>query len=255
MHDSFFLFLIVGFLAQMVDGALGMAYGVISSTVMLSFGVSPAVASATVHAAEVFTTGASAVSHIVHRNVDWKLFARLAPAGILAGVAGTYLLTSFDGAVLRPYVMAYLGVMGAYILYRAWRQPGRYHEHSAANVMVLGATGGFVDAVGGGGWGPVVTTGLIGAGGAPRKVIGSVNAVEFFLTVAVSATFLGALLTGHWQQEEALASHAMAVAGLIVGGLIAAPMAGYLTRILPHRLLMVLVGLLICSLALYQFLH
>ncbi len=255
MEDSFLLFLLVGFLAQIVDGALGMAYGVVSSTVMLSFGVPPAIASATVHAAEVFTTGASAASHIVHRNVDWRLLRRLAPAGIIGGLIGTYILTSFDGSVLRPWIVGYLGVMGLYILYRSNHAPDPYHEHSAVGVAALGGTGGFVDAVGGGGWGPVVTTGLIGAGGAPRQVIGTVNATEFFLTVAVSAGFLFALVTGHWDQEKALSEHAMAVAGLIVGGVIAAPLAGYVTRILPHRLAMVLVGLLICTLSVYQLIR
>lgn len=252
MEDSFLLFMLVGFLAQIVDGALGMAYGVVSSTVMLSFGVAPAVASATVHAAEVFTTGASAASHIAHRNVDWRLFRRLAPAGIVGGLIGTYILTSFDGSVLKPWIVGYLGIMGVYILYRSNHEPDPYHEHSTGGVVALGGSGGFVDAVGGGGWGPVVTTGLIGAGGAPRKVIGTVNATEFFLTLAVSAGFLIALVTGHWDEEKALMDHATAVGGLIVGGVIAAPLAGYVTRILPHRVAMVLVGLLICTLAAYQ---
>ena len=252
MEDSFLLFLLVGFMAQIVDGALGMAYGVVSSTVMLSFGVPPAVASATVHGAEVFTTAASAGSHVWHRNVDWRMFRRLAPAGITGGLIGTYVLTSFDASVLKPVVVAYLGFMGLYILYRAWHAPERYHDHSTAGLAALGGTGGFMDAVGGGGWGPVVTTGLIGSGGAPRTVIGTVNTVEFFLTTAVSIGFLVALMTGHWDQDKALADHAMAVAGLIVGGLIAAPMAGYVTKALPHRFLMIAVGVLICALAIYQ---
>ncbi len=255
MDDSFLLFLLVGFLAQMVDGALGMAYGVVSSTVLLSFGVAPAVASATVHAAEVFTTGASAASHIAHRNVDWRLFRRLTPVGVAGGLVGTYILTTFDGSMLKPWIVGYLGLMGLYILYRANHEPDPYHDHSTAAVIGLGATGGFVDAVGGGGWGPVVTTGLLGAGGAPRQVIGTVNAAEFLLTVAVSVGFLTALATGHWEQEKALLDHASAVGGLIVGGVIAAPLAGYVTRILPHRLAMVLVGLLICTLAVYQLLR
>jgi uncharacterized protein len=106
MEDSFILFAVVGFLAQIVDGALGMAYGVVSSSVLLSFGVPPAAASASVHAAELFTTAASSGSHVWHRNVNWHLFRRLAPAGILGGVVGTYVLTSIDGALLRPFVAA-----------------------------------------------------------------------------------------------------------------------------------------------------
>lgn len=113
MEDSFLLFAAVGFLAQIVDGALGMAYGVVSSSVLLGFGVPPAAASASVHAAELFTTAASAGSHAWHRNVNWRLFRVLAPVGILGGVAGTYLVTAIDGAVLRPYVAGYLGLMGS----------------------------------------------------------------------------------------------------------------------------------------------
>lgn len=255
MQDSFTLFLIVGFLAQIVDGALGMAYGVISSSVLLAFGVPPAAASASVHAAEMFTTAASAGSHVWHRNVNWRLFRILAPVGIAGGVLGTYVITSVDGAVLKPYVAGYLGIMGLYILYRAFRKMTPIDQHKAALVVPLGAVGGFMDAVGGGGWGPVVTTGLVGSGGAPREVIGTVNTVEFFLTAAVSAAFLTALLTGHWAEADGLMTYAWAVGGLIVGGVIAAPMAGYVTRYLPQKYLMVAVGTLITLLAIYQTLR
>ena len=252
MDDSFLLFAAVGFLAQLIDGAMGMAYGVISSTVLLSFGVAPAAASAAVHAAELFTTGASAASHHYHRNVNWRLFWTLAPAGILGGVAGTYLLTSLEGDALRPYVAAYLAVMGVYILARALLWPPKPVEPEPGVVIPLGAFGGFADAVGGGGWGPVVTTGLVGRGSAPRETIGTVNMVEFFLTLSVSTAFLTALLTGHWEEAEGLASHAWAVAGLIVGGVLAAPLAGYVTRLIPARQLMILVGVVISALAATQ---
>lgn len=252
MEDSFLLFVLVGFLAQIVDGALGMAYGVVSSSVLLSFGVPPASASASVHAAELFTTAASAGSHVWHKNVNWALFRRLAPAGIAGGVLGTYVVTAIDGDVLRPYVTAYLGVMGAYILYRAFRTFTPVNSPRAGVAAGLGGVGGFVDAIGGGGWGPVVTTGLIGTGGAPRETIGTVNTVEFFLTAAISVSFVVAILTGHWEEAGGLVDHAWAVAGLIVGGVAAAPLAGYVTRILPYRVLMVMVGLLIVLIALYQ---
>ena len=252
MEDSFLLFLAVGFLAQLVDGALGMAYGVISSTVLLSFGIGPAVASATVHGAEVFTTAASAGSHIWNRNVNWALFRVLAPSAIVGGLAGTYVLTSVDAAMFKPIVAAYLAVMGLYILYRAFRSAATVAYHPNKVVIPLGVVGGAMDAMGGGGWGPVVTTGLVGTGGAPREMIGTVNTVEFFLTVAISAAFLTALLTGHWIDAEGLADHAWAVGGLIIGGVAAAPLAGYVTRILPQHLLMVAVGLLISCVATYQ---
>lgn len=252
MEDSFLLFLAVGFLAQLIDGALGMAYGVISSTVLLSFGIGPATASAAVHAAEVFTTAASAGSHIWNRNVNWALFRVLAPAGIIGGVAGTYILTSFDGDMFKPFVAAYLALMGVYILYRAFRRAATVAYHPNKVIVPMGLVGGAMDAMGGGGWGPVVTTGLVGTGGAPREMIGTVNTVEFFLTVAVSAAFLTALLTGHWQNADGLADHAWAVGGLIIGGVVAAPLAGYVTRIVPQHTLMVAVGILISVVAGYQ---
>ena len=252
MEDSFILFAIVGFLAQIVDGALGMAYGVVSSSVLLSFGVPPAAASASVHAAELFTTAASAGSHVWHRNVNWRLFRLLAPVGILGGVAGTYLLTAVDGDLLRPFVAAYLGLMGVYILYRTYRAARPIEYHRAGIVAPLGLVGGFADAVGGGGWGPVVTTGLVGSGGAPRQMIGTVNTVEFFLSFAVSLAFVVALLTGHWQEAGGLTPYAWAVGGLIVGGVLAAPLAGYVTKVLPPRVLMLAVGVLVTFLAIYQ---
>lgn len=255
VNESFLLFTLVGFFAQLVDGALGMAYGVVSSSVLLSFGVAPALASASVHAAEVFTTGASASSHIAHGNVNWRLFWALMPAGVIGGVLGTYVLTSVDASFMRPVMAAYLGVMGLYILYRAWRQPGRYHEHSRGFAGSVGLVGGFMDAAGGGGWGPTVSTGLLGSGGAPRQVIGTVNAAEFFLTSAISATFLAAILSGHWGAVEDLTGHGAAVLGLIVGGVAAAPLAGYIVKLVAHRILMVMVGLLICALAGYQTLR
>ncbi len=255
LEDSFALFALVGFLAQIVDGALGMAYGVVSSSVLLSFGVPPAAASAAVHGAEVFTTGASCASHIAHRNVNWRLFWILMPAGVLGGVMGAYVLTSFDAGFMRPLVAAYLGLMGGYILWRAYTYPDQYRTHSRGFAGGLGVIGGFMDAAGGGGWGPVVSTGLLGSGGAPRPVIGTVNAAEFFLTLAVSLTFIIALATGHWDSVNDLRGHGWAVAGLIVGGLLAAPLAGYVVRVIPHRALLVLVGVLICALSAYQTLR
>ncbi len=252
MGTEFFIFAAVGFFAQIVDGALGMAYGVVSSTMLLSFGVPPAAASASVHAAEMFTTAASATSHVSHRNVNWRLFWRLAPAGIAGGVLGTYVLTAIDGAVLRPFVTLYLGLLGIYILYRAFRIRAAYKEPKTGLVLPLGVAGGFVDAAGGGGWGPIVTSSLIGSGGAPRYVVGTVNTVEFFVTTAVSVAFITALLTGHWAEADGLDKHLWSVAGLVVGGVLAAPLAGFVVRIIPAQRLMVLVGGLVMALAGFQ---
>jgi len=252
LGTEFFIFAAIGFFAQIVDGALGMAYGVVSSTMLLAFGVPPAAASASVHAAEMFTTAASATSHVRHRNVDWRLFWRLAPAGIAGGVLGTYVLTAIDGAVLRPFVTIYLGLLGVYILYRAFRVRAAYRIPRTRIVLPLGVTGGFVDAAGGGGWGPIVTSSLIGSGGAPRYVIGTVNTVEFFVTSAVSVAFITALLTGHWVEADGIDRYFWSVAGLIVGGVLAAPLAGFVVRIIPPQRLMVLVGGLVVLLACFQ---
>ena len=248
---DFLLFLVVGFLAQAVDGALGMAYGVISSTVLLSFGVTPAAASASVHAAELFTTAASGGSHLLHRNIDWKLFWRLAPAGIIGGCLGAFVLTSIDAGVMKPFVTVYLAAIGAFLVFRSFRKLPS-NPVPASIVAPLGLGGGFLDAAGGGGWGPMVTTGLLGAGAPPRYVIGTVNASEFLITLAVSSTFLFALLSGHWEEAADFRTYATSIAGLIVGGVCAAPLAGLMVKRLPERTLLRAVGVLIVLLASYQ---
>jgi uncharacterized membrane protein YfcA len=252
--DTFFLFLLVGVLAQAVDGALGMAYGVISSSVLLALGVPPATASASVHAAEVFTTAASAGSHALHRNVDWRLFFPLALAGVIGGVLGAYVLAGLDGAVIKPFIVAYLALIGVWILWRAG------HDIKPRHLPVwftapLGLIGGFLDAIGGGGWGPTVSSTMVGAGQEPRKAIGTVNTAEFFLTVAISATFVWALVTGHWKDADALQNHAAAVGGLVVGGLIAAPFAGLIVKKVPRKVLAYAVGALLILLAAFQGVH
>ncbi|MFP5449397.1 MAG: sulfite exporter TauE/SafE family protein [Alphaproteobacteria bacterium] len=250
MESDFMLFAAVGFAAQLVDGALGMAYGVVSTTTLLAMGVSPANASASVHAAKVFTGAASAISHILHKNISWRLLGLLASGGVLGGVAGTYLLTSIDGDRIKPYVVAWLGLMGLVILYRAWKGV-RPKPFSWKSPLPLGVAGGFFDAVGGGGWGPVVTSTLLGSGADPRKAIGTTNAAEFFVAAAVSAAFLSALLSGNWE-TEGLRDHMASVLGLIAGGVVAAPLAGWMTKILPIRALTWFVGVLVTGLAVWQ---
>ena len=247
----FGLFLMVGFFAQLVDGAVGMAYGVISSSVLLAFGVPPAQASATIHAAECFTTGASGASHLLHRNVDWRLFWRLAPAGVLGGCAGAYLLTGFDPTFIKAVVVAYLGLLGLFMLWRAAR--GLKEEPPHLNhVIPVGLVGGFLDASGGGGWGPIVTSTLLGRGHAPRYVIGSVNSAEFVVTVAISLMFIWTLFTGRFELEGGLATGGAALAGLILGGIVAAPLAGYVTKIAPARVLLAAAAVLVIGLSVWQ---
>ncbi len=252
--SDFLLFAVVGFLAQAVDGALGMAYGVVSSTVLITFGVPPATASASAHAAELFTTAASGTAHLYHRNIDWKLFARLVPFGIAGGIAGTFLITSFDGDSVKPFVTLYLALIGAWLIVRSFRRIPA-NPVKLPIVAPLGLAAGFLDAAGGGGWGPVATTGLLGAGAPPRFVIGTVNASEFLIALSVSVSFLIALLTGHWSDAGSLWEHSTAVGGLIVGGVLAAPLAGWMVKSLKEQILLRLVGGLIVLLAGYQTLQ
>jgi uncharacterized protein len=249
--DQVFLFAIVGFLAQLVDGSLGMAYGLIATTVLLTLGVTPASASASVHVAELFTTAASGAAHLVHRNVDFRAFLRLVPAGVIGGILGVYVVTGIDGATIRPFVVAYLAIVGGIVLYRTIR-PHQLRTLSPRATTALGAVGGFSDAVGGGGWGSIVTGTLMAIGGTPRYVIGTANAAEFLVTASISAGFVWALISGHWSDRDTFLDHTAAIAGLIIGGIAAAPVAGFVVRRMPARPLALGVGFLVLTLCAYQ---
>lgn len=239
--DAFWKAVLVGLLAQTVDGALGMAYGITSTSFLLATGSSPAVASASVHIAEVFTTGVSGISHVKLGNVNKSLFLRLLIPGILGASAGAWVVSSVDSTVIKPIVSAYLFLMGLYIISKVFKKITPRKE-TPRHVAKLGLFGGFVDAVGGGGWGPVVTTTLVGTGQDPRTTIGSVNLAEFFLTFTSAAVFAGLVEEGPWPT----------VAGLVVGGLFAAPFAAYLTRHLKTKTLLMLVGGVISGISLYN---
>lgn len=237
---EFWTFVAIGLAAQLVDGALGMAYGLVASTILLSMGVPPAVASASVHAAEVVTTGVSGVSHHVLGNVDRRLLVRLALPGALAGVVGAYLLTQVDGDAIKPWIHAYLLVLAGVIVLRAIGR--RIPRREVRRVGLLGAVSGFLDAVGGGGWGPMATSTLLAHGGQARTTIGTVSAAEFVVTLAISVTFLLTIGISHWQ----------VVAGLLVGGVVAAPVAALLVRHVPERAVLAAVGLLVGGISLTQ---
>lgn len=240
MDINILTFILVGFVAQIIDGAMGMAYGVSSNTFLLSLGIPPAAASASVHMAEVVTTGVSGISHWRLGNVNWKLVRRLLIPGVIGGIAGAYLLTSIDGNVIKPYISAYLLIMGIVILVKAFRSPAPSNGEHGAPVSLLGLIGGFFDAIGGGGWGPLVTTTLVARGDNPRFTIGSVNFSEFFVTFAQSVVFVLTLsFANYWQ----------IILGLLIGGVIAAPLAAYMAKKLPVKALMILVGLLIILLS------
>ena len=233
-------FIGVGFAAQLVDGALGMAFGVISNTLLISLGVAPAAASAGVHTVESFTTCASGISHILHRNVDWKLLARLTLPGMFGAAAGAFLLTQIDGATAKPFVLAYLTAIGLFLVWRGVRYPP--HHKPPRIIEPLGLVGGFLDAAGGGGWGPVVTGNLLVQGAEPRKTIGTVNTAEFLVALTSALTFVVAL---------GIAAFTVATLGLLIGGILAAPIGAWLVKRIPAKPLLVLVGVLLTLTSLY----
>lgn len=238
MDATWWLFFAVGVAAQLVDGALGMAFGVTATTFLLSFGVAPAQASAMVHIAEMFTTAASGASHWAQRNIDWLIVRRLAIPGAIGGAAGATLLANVDGKIIAPFVSVYLAAMGMVILFKAIKLSVRM-QPNWRGMPVVGFFGGLLDAIGGGGWGPIVTSTLIGGGHAPRFVIGSVNLTEFFVTVVTSIAFMLSLGV----------MDILPVIPFILGGLLIAPFAGYLTRAIPARPLMAIVGCLVLALS------
>ncbi|MBO1746557.1 sulfite exporter TauE/SafE family protein [Stenotrophomonas sp. SI-NJAU-1] len=243
LSSEFWWFILIGLGAQLVDGALGMAFGLVSSSVLLSMGLPPAQVSASVHTAEVFTTGASGVSHLVAGNVDKRLFFRLALPGALGGALGAYVLTQVPGDLIRPLIYLYLLVLAIIILARAagrWMPKGEIRR-----VPVLGFFAGLLDASGGGGWGPVATSTLLARGGQARTTIGTVNAAEFVVTLTISATFLLSMGVQHLQ----------IVAGLLIGGMMAAPVAAVLVKRVKERWVLVAVGVLVLGISLFQVGH
>ncbi len=208
-------FLIAGFVAQMIDGALGMAYGVSATTFLLSLGVSPAAASASVHTSEIFTSGVSGLMHLKFGNVSKKLFRGLLLPGVLGAIIGAYVLSSLEeyNVYIKPFIGAYTLFLGVKILFKALQ--ARRKPSPVKKVGILAFFGGLMDSIGGGGWGPIVSSTLISKGKNPRFTIGSVNLAEFFVALASSVTFFSVMGISHWQ----------VILGLIAGGVIAAPIA------------------------------
>ncbi len=236
LSDIWF-YILAGFAAQLIDGALGMAYGVIASTLLLGFGMPPVTTSATVHAAECFTTGASAISHHAFGNVNQALFRRLLLPGVLGAMLGAWLLSSLPGDTIKPFIAAYLLVMGCVIVLKAFREfpPRTVTTHLGP----LGFIGAFLDSMGGGGWGPIVATNLIARGNSIREAVGSVNAVEFFVTLSASLTFIMTIGLSHWE----------VILGLAIGGVLGAPLGAWICKRVPTRPFMVLIGLVVVVLS------
>lgn len=238
LESDFALYLLIGLAAQLVDGALGMAYGVTCTSFLLSMGVTPAISSASVHVAEMFTTGASAISHFRFKNINKKLFKSLLIPGVLGAVTGAYLLSDvIDGDAIKPFMAFYMLILGLIIIRKAVQK--NFVKNKTKRIGLLAATGGFLDSIGGGGWGPIVTSTLLGQGRDPRYTIGSVNAAEFGITFASGITFLIFHGVNSWQ----------VVLGLIVGGVIAAPVGALVVGKVKRKPLMLTVGALVILLS------
>ena len=237
MHidNTFYGFIVVGFIAQLIDGALGMAYGISCTSLLLYLGISPKLASAAVHTAEVFTTGASGLSHLKFKNIDKKLFSKLVFTGVLGAMVGAYLISEvFDGKVVKPYISAYLFILGIVILAKGIRNKKKEHTE-VKYARLLAFIGGFCDTIGGGGWGPIVTSNIINQGKDPKETIGTVNTAEFFVSFFGTGVFLFFVGVSSWQ----------IVLGLIIGGVLAAPIGAYLVKKINKRLILIMVGLVI----------
>ncbi|WP_295121658.1 sulfite exporter TauE/SafE family protein [uncultured Chitinophaga sp.] len=234
-----FFFIGVGLAAQMIDGALGMAYGASSSSMLLGLGVSPAITSTSVHVAEVFTTGVSGIAHFKLGNVNKKLFLNLLIPGVVGAIAGAWLLSDWiNGDVIKPFMSAYLLVLGIIIITKALKN--RKKKSKTRNLGPLALFGGFMDSIGGGGWGPIVTSTLLSQGRTVHYTIGSVNAAEFFISLASASTFLFFNGINSWH----------VIVGLIIGGVIASPFAAILVRRIKRKPLMLIVGTLVILMSL-----
>jgi len=235
LNSDFLFFIMAGFIAQMIDGALGMAYGVSASTFLMTLGVSPAAASASIHTSEIFTSGVSGLMHLRFRNVNKKLLKTLLLPGVIGAALGAYVLSSLEvyKDIIRPVIALYTLYLGVLIIRKALI--GGRHRIKTKNIPKLAVFGGFMDSIGGGGWGPIVSSTLIAGGRHPRYTIGSVNLAEFFVALASSITFLAVIGLHHWQ----------IIAGLILGGIIAAPIAAYFSKKLPIRTMLILVGVVV----------
>ena len=240
LDESILIFMMAGFLASAIDGALGMAYGITATTVLLSFGLSPVAATASVHTSEVFTSGVSGLSHLKFGNVNNKLFRNLLLHGVLGAILGAFLISYFDEYhnIINPLVSAYTLFLGTIILLKALKKDDQIRK-KVKRLFPLAFAGGFLDSVGGGGWGPIVSSTLIAQGKAPRYTIGSVNLTEFFVALASSATFFAMIGT----------THLNVILGLILGGVAAAPLGAFLTSKIPAKNIMIIVGIIVIILS------
>lgn len=236
LDKNFPVMVLAGFLAQLVDGALGMGYGVTSATILLSMGINLSAISGSIHTAEMFASGASGYSHYKFGNVNKKLFKILVVPGVLGAIAGAFLLSKYGDThaqYVKPIMAAYTLFLGIRIFFNAFRE--QKVKKKFRHYGWLAGVGGFLDSFGGGGWGPIVTTTLITKGRSPRFVVGSVSITEFFVTLASAFTFFTLIGVSHWQ----------VIIALIIGGLLAAPLAAKLAGKLPRKTSFILLGVLV----------
>jgi uncharacterized membrane protein YfcA len=237
--QEFLIFFCIGVFAQLVDGTLGMGYGATSTSFLLAYGIPPAISSTGVHVAEMFTTGASAISHHRFGNINKKLVRHLLIPGVLGSITGAYLLSDvIDGDVIKPFIAVYMIALAVIIIRKAMQK--NIIKKKTKRLNILASFGGFMDSVGGGGWGPIVTSTLLGRGRNPRYTIGSVNAAEFAVSFASGITFMIFGGIQGWQ----------VIIGLILGGVMAAPIAALLVNKIKRKPMMILVGVLIIILSL-----
>ncbi|MFO0321659.1 MAG: sulfite exporter TauE/SafE family protein [Bacteroidota bacterium] len=237
-NADFVIYLLIGIFAQLVDGTLGMGYGVTSTSFLFSFGVAPVTSSLGVHVAEMFTTGASAISHYKFKNINKKLAINLIVPGVIGSIIGSYLLSDvIDGKTIKPFISIYMIILASIIIIKGLRK--NIIKQKTKRLGILAIFGGFMDAIGGGGWGPIVTSTLMGRGRDPRYTIGSVNAAEFAISFASGITFILFDGISGWR----------VIAGLIIGGVIAAPLGAYLVNKIPRKPITVLVGCLLIFLS------
>ncbi|MGQ3013814.1 MAG: sulfite exporter TauE/SafE family protein [Flavobacteriales bacterium] len=236
LNRELLLYILAGFLAQMVDGMLGMGYGVTSATCLMSFGVNPVSISSAIHSSEIFTSAASGYSHYKFGNVNKKLFRHLVIPGVIGAVCGALLLVFLDekyGQWLMPAVALYALILGVRILIKAFKQ--EQSPQKVKRVGILAWFGGFMDSFGGGGWGPIVTSTLIAKGRSPKYTVGTVSLTEFFITLSSAFTFFISVGLGNWN----------VIAGLLLGGVLASPLAARLAGKLPRKTMMIAVGIMI----------
>ncbi len=255
MSEAFFVSILVGFVAQLIKGSIGMAFGVICSAFLLTLGLPPTVISTSVHTASIATTATSGITHCLFKNVDYALFRRLIVPGVISSILGAYSLTKIPLNIARPIIAAYLLIMGFIILYKFLGQVYTNKKSTTGlignitltelpsqhvkGVTPLATLGGFLDAIGGGGWGHIITSSLLAQSATPRYVIGTVNSVQFFVAISACATFFITNGISHWS----------IIIGLMIGGVSAAPLGALMIKRINSRVIMLIASIIIISLS------